>query len=177
MLAACSAGDVGSGVDAGDRTDGAPRPCTSTDLEPNDTEASAQRIDVEPPWGCSNETDARGNVDAEDVDVFAIPGGTTNGILCSEVRASFVGTFAGLELCLFAECALMDGPEPFEFECTRGDPATSAAGRQGCCTRDGVAALHIICSEGSGTAVTYYPRIEQPESSACYPYTVRLDYR
>ena len=175
LLAGACAGDDASGTPG--RTDaGGDAPiCANTDLEPNGLESEAMRIELPPPRSCDDVVTESGTVDADDVDFFRAPGITTNGILCDRVRASFLTTSAGLEICLFAECAIMDGPVPFEQRCDNGDEATSPDGRFGCCSRDGLA-LHIICSEGSGTLVDYYVRVRQPESAACYPYEIRLDY-
>lgn len=172
-LFGCSSGTPGTAErDAA----GAERACTETDPEPNDLESEAMPIELSPPRSCDDVVMVTGTVNGADVDYHRAPGITTNGILCDRVRAFFLTTSAGLEVCLFSECAIMDGPEPFEQRCEHGDEARSPDGRFGCCSRDGEASLHVICSEGSGTLVNYYMRVRQPDSAACYPYELRLDY-
>ena len=160
-----------AGLDGGARTD-APA-CTPVDDEPNDDEESAARIDVTPPWGCSNRVDLRGNLGAGDVDVYRIQGADTTSPTCDAARVAVTG-LTGVAACIFVQCAIMDGDAPDEIVCMAGTAAVSDKGRPGCCGTD-AAAMHTACDTGSTTAVSYY--VQLSGSSSCEPYDLRFDYR
>jgi hypothetical protein len=142
--------------------------CSDGGEEPNDTEGEAARQGRPAPWGCVYE-DSFGGVlsGSDDEDWFSVPSSDTRAGGCTHsVRTDT----PGVSLCLFAACATT--PDPDSFGCAEGAETMSPDGKLGCCTTAGPAALELVCTEGAGTATSFYVQVGGAAATECLAYEV-----
>ncbi len=147
--------------------------CSDPGPEPNNTLASASSAC--PTSVCSiNDCDVSGSSvsgvikPGGDADFFKFSG--TDGVCV--VGPGISTTTAGIQACVFAQCA--DASDGFK-SCTQGTQATEGT-LKGCCTSTaGSAEINLDCASWTDSA-TVYVRVKGTSTTACTPYDVAYHY-
>lgn len=177
----CTPGDNGCACDEDACNDGLvcvddvcepPAACDQDLLEPNDEESAPTLL------GEVGDNDDNGGAvfgtlnSADDVDWYRYNGNDT--ILGNVDPARFVKSDAGVRLCKFAECE--GGIDVTEFDCPpETEPATSPAGRPGCCAPMGIALDDANCTGGLDDDMQVFLRVDQG-GAACVNYELIYHY-
>lgn len=141
--------------------------------EPNNSEATAKNLGVysdcddfdQPISGVLNGPD--------DEDWFKYEGLDEFGFGCTVYAAREIDFMSPARVCQFAQCTkTADTPS---VGCPSGtSPTTSPQGRPGCCHSTSFT-MDIDC-DGTDDGAFVYIRIDNPNQSACIPYTLKYHY-
>lgn len=163
---ACDGDSCNSGLQCVDDVCQPPAACDVDLLEPNDEE-TAPTLLGEVGDNDDNGGSIFGTLDSpDDVDWYRYNGNDT--VLGNVDPARFVKSDGGVRLCKFAECD--SGIDNTEFECpAETEPATSPAGRPGCCAPMGIALDDANCSGSLDDDMQVYLRVDSG-GQACVDY-------
>jgi hypothetical protein len=132
--------------------------------EPDEDETTARYLGAIDDCNGSGAT-VTGVLDGKtDVDWLRFYGSDTFGCVVDPVGTSSIKA----RVCLFADCPSA------QVSCSGSAPASSPAGRPGCCApQGGQISLSLGCN-GIDDSATIYIRVDTPTQNACLPYS--LDY-
>ncbi|MEZ4452420.1 MAG: hypothetical protein R3B09_23345 [Nannocystaceae bacterium] len=174
----CPAGSVGCPCDAGTCDEGlncvsdtcvTPIACDPVDVEPNNTEATAQDLGM-----ITDDDDDKTSISGVlagkgDVDWFTFIG--TDTVFHTTEPTRTVTADMGLRFCKFIEC-LGDGPALTEITCPAGtDFAISPQLRPGCCSGEGFVLDDYNCP-GSDDSLKIFFRLDKALFDECVEYTI-----
>jgi hypothetical protein len=162
-----TASDSAMPSDASDGGSDGKLSCTGSQIEPNDSLASARLLTGIDDCDGSGST-FKGTVGGADVDFWTYKGKDKFG--CT-VDPTVNNKSASVRVCVFAQCA--SGATEFK-KCSKGTATKLPSGLDGCCTDGpGEASLDYTCTlVGTDDSADVFMRVDSPGATTCLPYEV-----
>lgn len=165
----------GSATTGGTAGTGGGSACDDQGPEPNDTLATATKInDSVSCFPVTKSTQSGTLGDGDLVDLFSFP--QSIDVCAGPLKPTVnpLGALTAARYCLFPVCALPDIPEI--LECEGASTYTQWNGLEGCCGYDTPVTMHLECTAGSSTSTQYFVRVDQPGADECTDYSYELTF-